>query len=76
MYVSHSVDLWRLPGRPVQNVLLQTMEKWSTDEKGVELQLKGPGNKKIFLKTGEGDPIIARLNLAEKEHKERSGGGA
>ena len=34
------------------------------------------GNKKIFLKTGEGDPIVARLNLALKEHKERSGGGS
>jgi|EP01043_Picozoa_sp_COSAG02_P013962 hypothetical protein len=52
------------------------MEKWSTDEKGVEIQMKGPGNKKIFLKTVEGDPIVARLNLAEKEHKERSGDGS
>ena len=63
-------------GRPVQNVLLQTMEKWTTDEKGVEIEMKGKGGKKIFLKTGEGDPIVARLNLAEKEHKERSGAGA
>lgn len=51
------------------------MEQWSTAEKGVEIVMKGKGSKNIFLKTGEGDPIVARLNLAEKEHKQRSGGG-
>ena len=65
------LTIFDLKGRPVKNVLLQMMVQWTTDEKGVEIELK-EGGKKIFLKTGEGDPICARLNLAEKEHNARS----
>ena len=42
------ITIFDLKGKPVQNILLMSMQQWTTDDKGVEITLKGCDSRLNF----------------------------